>query len=306
MDVFYTLVMAKAKNILPSFQKLFEDSWELFKRTILLYWKLLILTVFIFIGTILIAGLLSFPLFNSFIGSHGKLFQYATPYWIVTIIIYILLALVGVAGIVYVGLRFTAAQLLVLQDPDLSVRSLVSKSKPYVKRLFLSSLLTSFFVLGSSIFLLIPGILINFLLIFTSLIIVLEKQPVMTAMKKSYHLVKSNFWPLVGRFLLIQVLAQIVYYVLGKLLGQSGFATIILFLGEIGVNWFLLVYSYMLYTQVEEKTTTKPSSSLTWMWVLAGIGWVLLIPGVIWLSSFLPHLLQFPGNLFQNIQHKTV
>lgn len=292
-----TLVKKKTTTSLPSLKVLFQDSWELFHKTILLYGKLLGLNILISLGIILVSFILSIPLFYNLIQTHGNLLHQPTPFVIGSIIFSGLVALVAFVALIICGLVFTVAQLLIFKHPQgASVRSLLGQSRGYLKRLFLGSLLVAFLSMGGYFVLIIPGMIINFFLMFTNLEIILENQPIRKSILRSYHIVKSNFWPLLGRFLLIEVLFIVAQTVIDKVLGNDGILSFVAFVANVAMTWFFLVYFYTMYRQAKSRTTTTtaPSSSITWMWVLACLGWILLIIGIVSLWHFLPTLMHSP------------
>lgn len=275
---------------LPSLSVLFKDTWELFKKSIPLYGKLL----GIIIGVIVFGGLglflLGLPLGISLIGAGNFTFFQPSAWQVVLMILFGLWALLFFMAMVMLSLFGPIANILIIANPASGIKEILRSAKSYIIVYFAVSLLSFFLVLGGFFVFLIPGLLISFFLAFIQYEIVLGNKKPLGALKGSYHLIKYNFWSVLGRFLLLHLGIILLSYILNEIIGDEGLLTVVTFLFNIAASWFASVYYVVLYRQVKAKTTTEPTSSLVWMWLLASVGWVLLAIGISTLWQYLPML----------------
>lgn len=138
--------------------------------------------------------------------------------------------------------------------------------------------------------LIIPGILITFFFAFISYEVVIDGKSGTTALQRSYFMVKNFFWDILGRFLLLEVGIIIVSSVLSNLGKQEPILWILQALFNFFVSWYARAYAYLLYKQVRDRTTFPAQISIRWIWIVAAIGWVVLILIVVAASSGIAHL----------------
>ena len=289
------------KTALPSLKILFKDSWELFKKTILLYGKLLI-AGFVAIGIFLFLTLISGGFLVKAVIEAAR---YPTVYEIITVILLAVVTLIPLIGLVASTLLFSIADTIALTNPQkTSIRSMVQASRPLIAPYFITAFLNAFLVAGGYLVLLLPGVVMSILLLFALYEVVFEKQSGIAALKRSYILVKGHFWSVVGRYVLIEVITMVLSNLLPRIVGKDGLLLVVIFLINLAVGWFIQVYMYVVYKQVKATAKTDSSSSTTWMWVLAVIGWVLLVVSAIFFGNAVMYF--FQSNPFKNIPSGTV
>ena len=108
-------------------------------------------------------------------------------------------------------------------------------------------LLTGLIVMVGFMFLIIPGIILAFFLIFAPFILILEKKSITESIVESFRLVKNNFWEVLLRHLVIYF-AFIVVVVISNFIPLASIA--VNFLSSI----FMVIYMYLLYKSIREKT----------------------------------------------------
>lgn len=109
-------------------------------------------------------------------------------------------------------------------------------------------LLTALIVMVGFIFLIIPGIILSFFLIFAPFILILEKKSITESIMESFRLVKNNFWDVLVRHLVIYF-AFMAVVVFSNFIPLANMA--VNFLGSI----FIVIYMYLLYKNVRGKTS---------------------------------------------------
>ena len=293
---------------LPSVQLLYVESWDLFTKTIFIYLKIVGLGLLLFFLIGLIGLLISLPFGINFLGSHGNIFQHPTAFQIGNGIFLGLWLIVSLFSALTYSLVTPILSMLLFQDPkQKSLRLLIQKSKAFILQYFLTNLLIAFLIMGGFFLFVLPGLLIGFFFLFVLYEIVLEKQKTVPALRTSYALVKNNFWSLLGRYLLVEIAAVVVSSLLNKLVGQSSAFSLLSLGFSFAAGWFMQAYQYTLYKQVKKVSTkVATNSSLNWIWIVALVGWSLLLFLGIAVGQGLAHFFKIPTNSLQNIPPGTV
>ena len=107
-------------------------------------------------------------------------------------------------------------------------------------------LLTALIVMVGFMFLIIPGIVIGFFLIFAPFILILEKKSITESIVESFRLVKNNFWEVLLRHLVIYF-SFIAVVVISNFIPLANMA--VNFLGSI----IMVIYMYLLYKNIRKK-----------------------------------------------------
>ena len=162
---------------------------------------------------------------------------------------------------------------------------------------FLTVLLSGLLVFGGLGLLIIPGILIAFFFAFVAFEIVVESQSGWNALKRSYFMVKNNFWEILGRLLFLEAIALIIAFLFSSLArnGINLFGIQLLF--SFFASWYAKSYVFLLYKEVRAQTAFPSTISLRWIPVVSVIGWVVIILLGIALANGLMHLPAQPLHL---------
>ena len=159
----------KKTTQLPSVQSLFQDSWELFQRTWVMYLKLIGLGIaFLFLGA-LIGIIISLPISFIAVGTHFEVFRHLTPFHISILVLLALWVLLYILSIIAMSVLFPIVSIFILQGKKAeSLIDLIKQAKHYFWTYFLTMLLSGVLVFGGMPLLIIPGIIIGIFFVFVA------------------------------------------------------------------------------------------------------------------------------------------
>lgn len=266
----------------PSLQpisELLKSSWELLK---LVWMKLLLISLVVvglsfvvsIIGGLAIGGLGIGAVASGLAGGSVGVFALLGG----------LIGLILVVAYVVIMSAFEAGLLLIIAAPKSANSAMTFMKQGFVFAwpLIMANLVIGFLSLGGMFLFLIPGVAISVLLSLTMFEIVFQQQPVTAAMKNSATLVSKNFGVFLNRWLVVVGIAIAYSFIMGILMAIPGINLIAglanNFAGVV-FSWFFLCYWYLVYQQVRAgtKPISEPKSSLAWMYIVGGIGWILMI-----------------------------
>ena len=269
--------MAETK-LLPSVTKLAEDSWELFKKTWTDYLKLVGLTIAYVFLALLIGVLIILPVSFIAFGSHFQLFDQPTPFTIIIMILLTVWLVLFFLSLVVIEILFPIASVFILQEKkNSSLFDLIKATKPYFWPYFLTVLLSGFLVAGSAVLLLIPGLLIAFFFSFVLFEVVIDGQKGGSALKRSYFMVKNNFWQVFIRVVVLEVAVIILTSIANRIAGKDVVLKLVQFFFSLFASWYARAYIYLLFKEVRARTSFPAKISINWIWVVSVIGWVIVI-----------------------------
>ncbi|MDA3802623.1 MAG: hypothetical protein PF488_01855 [Patescibacteria group bacterium] len=232
-----------SKPKLNSATKVFKESvsewWKNIKGFLVIYgWSILYSLAFV-VGALII----------------GLLLQLTGDNLIVKIITMLLVMVAGIASI-YFLIKASVAFILYIKNnyKDDPKNLFLKESDKYFLPYLGVSVLTFILVLLWSLLLIIPGIIFSIFYTFATYIVICEDKKGMKAIKRSKELVKSYFWPVTGRILLIALVFIGASYVLAIPMIVSGEGTPFYEIWEVVVNIFSmliaplsLIYFYKVY-----------------------------------------------------------
>jgi hypothetical protein len=135
------------------------------------------------------------------------------------------------------------------------------------------------FALPAFLLFIIPGILVIFFFYFAPYSVVLGDRGVLDSLRRSIYLVKSNFWALliralvvIGLFLLVGIIFSVVSLATAKIPGLLVLASIIRTFVNIALGWYLISYSITLYKQAESVSDKEGKGKLLWFAIVAILG----------------------------------
>lgn len=213
-----------------------------------------------------------------------------------SILLVIILAIV--AAVLYLATTIAIIRIIAdlepAQAPD--IQSLISRSAKMIPSYLLISVITGLVTLGGLLVFIVPGIIFGVLLCFAPFIFLVEGLRGFKATIRSWQYVKSNWWPVFGRLLVMIVVVGIVTIVLHIILSMIGLGVssvndgdtsllgkIIDQLVQIFVLLpFIMSYMYLLYKSVRDAKMapiieTEEQSAKTWITVFLVIGAIALI-----------------------------
>lgn len=268
----------RVKGLSP-ISTLFSESWNLFKRTWVMYFKIAGVGIGLSLAAVAIGASISVPLFFTSGGNVDQLFMRPTSVQVALLVLLAVWVLALIGAIIIFEIIASIAFLLYINDPDRSwsLRELFVQSRPYFWKYFVSSLLVGVAVLGGMVFLFIPGLIISIFFSFVSMEIVLENKPVMGALQRSYQIVKEQFWAIVGRLVLIQIISFFLSQFLSSMREDNPFASMVIIIYSVFMGAFMLVYTFVVYNQAKSVVPSEKHVSIKWIWIITILGWACLL-----------------------------
>lgn len=276
---------------LPPVKQLIVESWELLTKKALKLMFLGLLSIAIYfgmfmLGMIAIVGVGAMN-FSSFSDSDAVLEILSNPSVIGTAVS---VFIVWIVGMIVVGTALQAGMLMLLKDPkeETSVIAYFKQGFSFIVPLLVVSAITFFIVFGSFFVFIIPAFIIGIFLMFTMYTVVLDNKKGMEAIKMSIGVVSQHFGAVMGRVILLWLLSFAVQMLIGALPNEEPSAAIfymlISFVASFVIGWFGITYAYRLYEHAKAAYDEKKPTSMTWMWVVSVLGWVIgamIISGII-------------------------
>lgn len=229
---------------LPKVSSLFSEAWQLYKSRL----KTSVL-IQLLVYAVMAIGALLFGL--------GILLSNSVDQNVLLIIGGII-ALPFVIAIIYISIWVQASQIMVysVSDEDAKVKTVLNKTKPFLLQFFWVSLLSGLIVMGGSILLLIPGLILMVMVAFSTYIVVLEGRKNLDAVLASREYVRGIWWPVFGRGLLIMLVYFVIYIVFSIVAGildeiTQGLGTIVSVAASLLLTPLLVGLLYTLYKQVK-------------------------------------------------------
>lgn len=285
---------------LPSIQILFSESWRLFTNNIL---NLFLISLFAFLTNIalvviciLVVGAAGgFAMISkiyeltrqtptsgvpdttvqSFVTSQLSSLASLIPLLIVV-------GLIGLIGFIIVGTISEIASIIVVSDNKKgeSLMNIIKGSFKLILPLFWVNTLVFLLVFGGFFVFIIPAVVFAFLFAFTRFETVLNNQKGVSALKRSVGVITHHFGPLLIRWLILIGIYIVIVVLIPNLLRNidsqtSGIVGILQFFINMLLGWFALSYSVTMFRHASDRTDPAHGKNITWMWVIAGIGWII-------------------------------
>lgn len=256
-------------------QLLIQQSWTVFKGTILSYLKLVGVGIGLLITIAVVGLLLALPLMISSGGSAFELLSSPTPLQIIGIILVIVWALASFLATCAYFIFLPLASVFILENKNASLDYLFKKTKRMLLPYLGISLVSGLLIFGSWMVFVIPGILVSLLFIFMTYIFVIEGKRGLAVLRRSYELVRAHFWEVLLRVLLIQAALYLGSYVFDSMAERSDVFGLVSFVFSVAGGWFAQSYMYLIYKNLKSRVPGKNSANLTWIVVVSVIGWLI-------------------------------
>ena len=278
-------------NQLPSIKQLIIESWQLLtkKALKLLFLGLLSSAVYFalfIVGILIIVGFGAMNM-SSFSSPEDMLDVLSTPGFLGTTIS---IVVIWIVALIAVGTALQAGMLILLKDPteDVSVISYFKKGFSYIIPLLAVSAITALLVFGSFFVFIIPALIVGIFLMYTMYAVVLDNKKGMEAIKMSVGIVSQNFGAIMGRIFILWLLSFVSQILIGSLphdeASAAMFYILISFVSSFAIGWFGLAYVFKLYEHARAVFDETKPSSMTWMWIVSVLGWiicVMIITGIV-------------------------
>lgn len=274
---------------------LFRNTWVIYKKTLLSYLKIFGVGVGIVLLGVLIGVLLALPLFLSTGGVVSRLYENPSGLEIIGLLLIILWLLASIIVLSVYSLIVPISYLFILTEKKRpSVKELYNKSKQYIVPYLLTSLFVGIAVVGGIVVLVIPGLVIALLFTFVLNVVVLENKQGVAALKRSYQLVTSHFWEIILRLLIIEVIVIVCGNILNAAAKEAEIFGLLSRVFSLFAEWFVIIYSFLIYQQVKETKYVEGKTNLLWVWIIAVVGWVtlMLLIGLVVSGVFTPNDVQ--------------
>ncbi len=196
----------------------------------------------------------------------------------------ILLFVLFIIAMIVVGTVAGAAMMLAVAKAEEkpSFSSLVRGSMKVFVPMFLTSLLVGLLVFGGIFLFFIPGLIIAIFMSFSTYEVVLADQKYLQAMKNSATMVKQHFGAFFTRYLVIigisfgiSIIDSTVTGIFENSSGLLAIFSIFSAIAQVLFSWFTVSYIYLLYREARIRTDFERPASMTWMWVVSIIGWII-------------------------------
>lgn len=282
---------------LPSLSELLTNTWlrlkEIGGRIVGLYLLMMVVTLVTFFIGMAIGGMAAFG--GVALSNFNVTSVLGNPTTWITLGS---LFLVTVLVVGFIANAFTAAIILAVDQGESKqpLSQLLRRGFELIVPLFLVGLVVQLLTFGGLFLAIIPGIIIAVFLSFSMYEVILGNARGLTALKNSVSIVQQNFWGVLGRWAALIGIQLIVTLVLGSLSeGQHALAPIFSLLSSVAsifFSLFMLVYGVLLYRAARANTDLQ-KGSLTWIWIVSALGWVVGVFVLIVAASGIGQLIQY-------------
>jgi len=144
---------------------------------------------------------------------------------------------IGLWGI-FIGLTFI---ILAVKPAGAKLKEIFQEAWKKFSQYLWAVILAGFFVILASLFLVIPGIIVAIYLAVYSYVFVIEGEKGINALRRSWNLVKGNWWKVFGRLLLLNIVFGIIFILLSSVNDLLG-SVFQFFWMPFNIIFFYLIY----------------------------------------------------------------
>ncbi|MCK4805982.1 MAG: hypothetical protein KAS91_02255, partial [Candidatus Pacebacteria bacterium] len=144
---------------------------------------------------------------------------------------------------IFIGLSFL---ILAIRPAGTKLKEIFQEAWKKLWQYFWITILVGFFTILSFIFFIIPGLIVAIYLMFCPYILIVEGEKGMNALKRSWNLVKGNWWKVFGRLILLNIVFSIISTILGLVNNLLG--TIFQFL----CMPLSIIFLYLIYLELKK------------------------------------------------------
>lgn len=283
--------MVTSKNSLPTIKELFKESWSAFTKSILNLFLLSIISlitclifIIIFSG-IVVVWLMKLGVFKAFSslqqGDFSILNSLIKPQTLIAGGIILLIFILLMTIISYV-IKIAMVMVVAKYQEQLSLGSIIKKSFGYIVPLFLVGLLTGLLSLGGFFVFIIPVFFFCFFFMFVSYEVILANKKWLNALRGSVQIVSQHFGEILVRMVLYLLLYIALVVFIPNLIRKIEPTTYLIIsiysiFTNVLIGFFGFAFSITLYKQVKKATDENKSTSLAWIWIIAILGWLLMV-----------------------------
>lgn len=270
----------------PSVKELFVQTWEALVKSVLNLFLLSLAAisvsaflVLLGIGLIFALGL-GQKIISLFSDPTSLSLAGSSPIMAVILIILVLLLVLA-----FISLAAKAASILIVaryQEENFNLGTAIRQGFKLVIPLWVTSLLVGLLTLGGFFILILPGLFLAFLFMFSQYEVVLEGKKFFQAAKASMQIAMQNFGAIIGRISLYVLFYFFVMILIPGLISKidqpaiDAFMSLASFFLNILVGWFGLCYMVVLYQQARKNTDFEKKAGFGWVVAVALLGWVIV------------------------------
>lgn len=224
---------------MKSFTILIKESFDIYKQKIK---PILILLAIFVVVTIILTVLLGGGLFLSLLLAKTSGVSADTFKALAFSPALFLFILAYAFWFTFIGLSFL---ILAIKPAETRLKEIFQETWRKFGQYLWLVILTSFFIILSSLFFIIPGIIVGTYLTFYSYVFIIEGEKGMSALKRSWALVKGNWWKVFGRLILLNIVFGTIVILLSSindLLG-SVFQSLSMPFG--------IIFAYLIYLELK-------------------------------------------------------
>ena len=271
--------MVKTEHVLslPGPWEIAKEAWTLFRNRFWSLAKVFGLNMLLGAG-ILLLGAIIFALL--FFGSGNTLPVMGS----------IVVGIILFCVFIYISIWMQASYLLVLSGnkDTVKIKEVLKDARSFVLPLLLTSLLTTFLVLGGIFLFLIPGLVLSIWFSLQQYVVLFEKKSHLLALHSSREYLRGRFfsvlWRMIAVYLPVIILGII--FAPSPQQGEPSNNSIFQFISFVAQP-FYLAYGVVLYQHVvktsDQKITNVPSNAKNMYFWVAGLGYLLLVLGIIFI-----------------------
>jgi len=227
-------------KIMKNFADLIKESFEIYRQKI----ASILILMLIFSGLIMIFGILvSFVAPGDIIENGG--------YLGVLLILGIYLFMIFLSTFIGFSLM-----LLVIKPVGIKLKEIFQEVWKKLWQYLLIAILVGFFVMITSFLLIIPGIIVGVYLAFSSFVFIIEEEKGINALKRSWNLVKGNWWKVFGRIILLNIIIGAIYTILISINDLLG-GVFQCFSMPFGI-----IFMYLIYLELKESKEIQASTPI--------------------------------------------
>jgi len=268
----------KTEVSLPPIETLFSDSWLLLKQTwkkllafnlVMLAIGFLVLIVLIIVGAVTIGGSILAVSHGGFSSANlGTLGAGVAVLLVLFIILVVVMATVSQGG-----------NMLAVSQPELGVEGIFRKAFHFALPLIGLWFITFILSVPTFFLFIIPFFFVVFFLYFAPYALVVGNYSVLQSLRRSAYLIKTHFFGMlfralliIGLFILVGILSSILSIFAIHLPFVNILLTILRTIVNIGLSWYMIAYSLTLYKQAEATVPDKTKGvKLIWFVLLSAV-----------------------------------
>lgn len=222
---------------MKNFTFLFKESLEMYKQ------KLKPILILLLIYVVGIGGIMSIVPFlydrlSVITYSGGSLAEISLLFLEFFIFIIFLLLFGSYMGASYM--------ILIMRSVGTSLSEVFKEAWKKLWGYLLITILIWFFIILAYFFFFIPGVIISVYLAFSAFVFIDEGKRNMDALKRSWSLVKSNWWKVFGRVVSLNIVLILVFTLLGRINNLTGSIFSILSMP------FAIIFIYLIYLELKK------------------------------------------------------